>query len=49
MEKQKKAEEKIKEKQCPFDKNLRCEDCRLFLPFPYGMGKKACVFFRMND
>lgn len=48
MEKEKKGIIE-KEKQCPFDKNLRCEDCRLYQSFMFGEKKKICVFLRMND
>jgi len=34
---------------CPFSKDLKCEDCRLFQAFPGSQGQKICVFLRMND
>jgi len=47
MEEQKKIEEK--ERVCPFSKDLKCENCRLFQAFPGSQGQKICVFLRMND
>jgi len=41
MEEQKKIEEK--ERVCPFSKDLKCQDCRLYKAFPGGKGQKECV------
>ena len=43
---QKKTKEK--EKRCLFDKDLKCEDCRLYQTYLGGGGHKACVFVRME-
>ena len=34
---------------CPFnpDPEFTCEDCRLYVSYPYGKGEKTCVFIRM--
>ena len=29
---------------CPFNPNLACEDCRLYIKFAGGRGEKTCVF-----
>lgn len=47
MENQKKTEKK--ELRCPFDKDLKCEDCRLFRAYPGSQGQRLCVFIRMAD
>jgi len=47
MEEQKKKEEK--EKVCPFSKDLKCENCRLYQAYPGSGGLPVCVFLRMND
>lgn len=39
---------KKKELRCPFDKDLKCEDCRLYQPYTGGKGERRCVFLRMN-
>lgn len=46
-ERDKKEEEELKKKQCPFNPKLACEDCRLYRTFPGGRGKKCCVFVRI--
>jgi len=33
-----------KERACPFDKTLKCEDCRLFIQIPGFKGKFECAF-----
>jgi len=47
MEEQKKTKEK--ELRCPFSKDLKCQDCRLYQSYPGCQGQKICVFLRMND
>lgn len=43
-----KEKEKPKEKECPFRKDLKCEDCRLYQVYPGGEGKRVCPFMRMS-
>lgn len=40
---EKKPDAKKKEPCCPFDKDLKCEDCRLFISRSKDM-PKTCVF-----
>lgn len=47
MDNSEKKTEKEKPKQCPFDRNLLCEDCRLFVAFPGSEGQKVCTFIWM--
>jgi len=35
----------IKEKRCPFDKDLKCEDCRLYQSFSKDIGKVCSINF----
>ena len=42
MEKAKK-EKKEKEKVCPFNEKLKCEDCRFYRPYLGGGGQKECA------
>lgn len=42
-EKQKKQEEKEQPKRCPFDKDLVCEDCRLYRQWMLDV-EECCVF-----
>ena len=44
MTMEQKTKKKKKEKVCPFNENLKCEDCRLFVTFFGGNGQKACAF-----
>lgn len=46
-EKQKKIEEKVK--RCPFDKTLKCVDCRLYQTYIGGRGARLCVFLNMKE
>lgn len=32
----------IADLQCPFDKNLKCEDCRLYKVYSWGKGERLC-------
>lgn len=41
QKKQKKAEKK--ETRCPFDKTLKCEDCRLYIAYLGGEGQEQCA------
>jgi len=42
---QKKTQNKAikKEKICPFNSDLKCEDCRLWVEVPYGAGLMQCA------
>ncbi len=42
-----KTKEKEKEKVCPLNPELRCEDCKFYQPYPGGRGKKACLFMQL--
>lgn len=37
-------ETKQTKKECPFRKDLDCEKCKFFLPFPGGGSGKRCLF-----
>ena len=42
------SDPKKKQKSCPFNPDLKCEDCRLWIEVPlkylYGAGKMGCAF-----
>jgi len=38
------SDPKKKQKSCPFNPDLKCEDCRLWVKVPYGDGKRDCAF-----
>jgi len=38
---------KKKEKKCPFNPELKCEDCKFYQPYIGGKGKKICIFMQM--
>lgn len=40
-----KAIEKEEQKRCPFDKTLKCEDCRLYVHFSKDSGKVCSIIF----
>jgi len=40
-----KEQEKPKEKECPFRKDLKCEDCRLYQTFIKEVGKTCPITF----
>lgn len=42
---EKKPETKIKEKRCPFDKSLKCEDCRLFWEFSNALAPMCVLIY----
>lgn len=47
-----KSQKKTKEEprlRCPFDKTLRCEDCRLYQTYVGGRGARLCVFLNMKE
>jgi len=46
-EEEKTLEKKEKQKRCPFNPDLACEDCRLYFRYPGGHKDKVCVFLRM--
>ena len=39
----KKPEAKEREKICPLNPGLKCEDCRLYIPFLGGEGQRKCA------
>lgn len=43
MDREQKIEEE-KKLRCPFDKDLACESCLLFIPYEGGLGQRACSF-----
>lgn len=47
MNKEKKIETKEKEKICPLNPVLACEDCRLFQKFLGSKDQRVCVFVRI--
>ena len=42
-----KIEEKTKEKECPFRKDLKCQDCRLYQVYSGTGGVRICPFLRI--
>jgi len=38
------SDPKKKQKSCPFNPDLKCEDCRLWVKVPYRDGKRDCAF-----
>ena len=40
---EKKPDAKKKEPRCPFDKDLKCEDCRLFIHVSKDVGKVCSI------
>lgn len=48
-ENKKPAVEKEKKKICPFNKDLACEDCRLYIHYTDGRQERVCAFIRVAD
>jgi len=40
---------KEKKKICPFNPDLECEDCRLYIHYTDGRQNKVCAFIRVAD
>jgi len=38
-----------KEFRCPFSKDLKCEDCRLFIHYIDGRQDRVCALIRVAD
>jgi len=43
-----KKTEKDKEKLCPFNPKLSCEECRFYQPYIGGEGKRECIFIVLS-
>ena len=44
-----KTKEKEKERICPFNETLECEDCRLYIAWLGGGGRKTCAVILSSD